>query len=534
VDKMDKFNQEFSSLSRRRFLVSGGGGLLLAFGGASALAACSSSPSSSPSTSKSRGGQVTMGQGIWVTSLDLTAFSASGLTTSSTSLYTAAAIFDLLVYFSSTGSVEMRTAESLVSSDNRVWDLTIRPGISFSDGTPYDAAAVQFNWQRIQDPATQSPQQPVAAAIASMEVVDPLHLRVTLDAVNAHFPGVVAQSLAAIGSPTAIKAMGNAAYALRPVGAGPFVVKSYVPESTLALAPNPKFWEAGYPLLDSLNFSLITSAAQRATALESGSIQIAGFSDDYGESANLKSAGYPSMTISSNGGTDVLFNMTKPPFNDVRARRAVALAINRDQINSLAFEGAGTTADGLFLPGNPLSDAVFNMPYDQQMAQQSLDSYTAEHGELRFTLTTPQGDAQIAQVLQSQLSGLRGMSMSISTVTNTALTPLLKTTQFQAAVYATAFVAPDAQVAAILLPQGTKNFSKYNSPQMTKLIQEANATNDTTQRKELYDGIQQLLLTDIPLVFVTRLSNPVVWQHNLTDVECFADGSPWFYKMSVS
>lgn len=95
------------------------------------------------------------------------------------------AIYDVLNYEDpATGDVQNRIAESFTSSDGVVWTLTIRPNVRFTDGTPYDAAAVKFNWERIGDPVNRSNVAAAEQTIASMDVTGPLILKITLKAPN--------------------------------------------------------------------------------------------------------------------------------------------------------------------------------------------------------------------------------------------------------------------------------------------------------------------------------------------------------------
>src|SRR5687768_14233333 len=125
------------------------------------------------------------------------------------------AVYDSLVLTDNkTNEVQPILAESLTSTDNIVWTLKLRPNIKFSDGTPYDAEAVKYNWDRHGDPANKST---AAATIAGMttEVVDPLTVKITLKVENGSFPRVVASQLNWQASPSAVKAKG-ATYATKP------------------------------------------------------------------------------------------------------------------------------------------------------------------------------------------------------------------------------------------------------------------------------------------------------------------------------
>src|SRR5687768_10641986 len=115
-------------------------------------------------------------------------------------------------------------AESLTAAgtDFATWTLKLRPGITFSDGSAYDAEAVKVNWERLKVPENRSPSRGIAASIASLTVKDPTTLEIKLVAPNAHFPNSVSRfgGMNYIASPTAIKNKHDLVN--KPIGAGPF------------------------------------------------------------------------------------------------------------------------------------------------------------------------------------------------------------------------------------------------------------------------------------------------------------------------
>jgi peptide/nickel transport system substrate-binding protein len=139
------------------------------------------------------------------------------------------ALYDTFVWQdANTGNIVPSTLESMSSTDGVTWLLKVRPGIKFTDGTSYDAAAIKYNWDRCLDPATACAN---AATMAAMKYdpIDPLTLKVTLNAPNSQFPRIISAggSIGAIASPAALKAAGSQANYLNgtPVGAGPFMWK---------------------------------------------------------------------------------------------------------------------------------------------------------------------------------------------------------------------------------------------------------------------------------------------------------------------
>src|SRR3954451_24413026 len=179
-------------------------------------------------------------------------------------------IFDMLVYSDlKDGQVKPQTAESLTSTDALVWTLKIKPNIKFSDGTNYDAAAVKTNWLRLQDPANTAMRAAQANQMQTIDVVDPLTLKVTLKSKNAVFPQVVAL-IPFIGSPASIQQQGNDKFTNTPVGAGPFTLKEWVRDSRMVLVRNPTYWRAPLPYLDKVIARTIQDESQRINTFQSG------------------------------------------------------------------------------------------------------------------------------------------------------------------------------------------------------------------------------------------------------------------------
>src|SRR5262249_12531733 len=147
---------------------------------------------------------------------------------------------DLVINNAQTGQVDPGTAESLTSSDGVTWNLKLRSGIKFTDGTNYDAAAVKFNWDRHADPANRSPQLGNVTAM-TYYVTDPLTLKLALKQQNNQLPRLLARALGYIGSPKALTDRGTG-FMANPVGAGPFMLKDWTRDSQMTLVRNPSYW----------------------------------------------------------------------------------------------------------------------------------------------------------------------------------------------------------------------------------------------------------------------------------------------------
>ncbi|PXW25143.1 UNVERIFIED_CONTAM: extracellular solute-binding protein (family 5) [Williamsia faeni] len=177
----------------------------------------------------------------------------------------------LLINNPETLEIEYKMATDFSTADGgTTFALTLRPGLTFTDGTPLDAAAVKFNWDRLRDPGLGSTAIRQAAQVNSSEVVDATTLKVTLAARNPHFvQGIVTTSMNWIASPTAL-AKGTAEFDENPVGAGPFSLTRWSRQNLIELEKNPQYWDAPRPYLDKIDIRTVVDTEQRFNSISTG------------------------------------------------------------------------------------------------------------------------------------------------------------------------------------------------------------------------------------------------------------------------
>ncbi|TCN46255.1 extracellular solute-binding protein (family 5) [Rhodococcus sp. SMB37] len=140
----------------------------------------------------------------------------------------------------------------------------------FTDGTPLDAAAVQFSWERLRDPALGSTAIRQVSQVATTEVLDETTLKVVLHDPNPSFPqGMPATSMNWIASPTAL-GNGRTAFDEAPVGAGPFELTRWMRQGAIELERNPDYWDAPKPYLDAITIRAVADTNQRVNAITTG------------------------------------------------------------------------------------------------------------------------------------------------------------------------------------------------------------------------------------------------------------------------
>jgi peptide/nickel transport system substrate-binding protein len=428
------------------------------------------------------------------------------------------AIFDFLVYVED-GNVKGSTADSLTSTDGLVWTLKLRPNIKFSDGTAYDAAAVKFNILRLQDPANAAVRAIEASSIASMDILDPVTLKFTLKGKNGIFPKILAL-MPFIGSPKAIQEKGSA-FSQSPVGAGPFMMKSWVRDSQMTLVRNPTYWNAPLPYLDQILFRTIPDDTERINTFCSGDGNFLYTPDNATVQPIVdQKCGLPN-SLATNGGRMIFMNIKKAPFTDLRVRQAVQLGIDPNDFTKVVENGSVPGAKSIYAPTSPFFDSSAPQPaYDPTKAQQLFDQVAADNGgPVAFTLNTYNVPTYIkaATYLQGTLNKYKNVKVDIQVLAVTVQLGNIANGTFQASYFGQPFDDPDpVWLTRFSCDSKTTGFC---DSQWDQALADSRASLDGNQRATIIKNAEKLLLRDIP---VTVLENSYVWVFTAPNVNGFS------------
>jgi peptide/nickel transport system substrate-binding protein len=398
------------------------------------------------------------------------------------------------------------------SADLMSLTVDLRPGVTFHDGTPFDADAVVFNVLRYRD--NSSPASQYVQVVDKVETVTPAQVKFTFKAPNANFISIMTFGYAAfIGSPTAIKADAKA-YGLKPVGAGPFKVESHKPGEELVLTKFDKFWDAGKVNLTEIRY--ITTSADAQVAYQhvvSGSVdsvQVSGSStppNTLTEADNNDAISF--LAGPDNSYTFLPINTYKAPFNRLEARQAIDYCTDRE---SIAKNVQGGWAKPAYVVAGPDSDyypeggvdgarKIFPYSYDPAKGKELVQQL----GGLEFSLINIGGQYQvIAQAMAQQWTEC-GMKVQVQTVDGPALAEAYANGNYQMAYapngglndpsFYRTFQVPNT-------PQGSNGFARAH-PEIPKLIDSANGTADKVRLKEIwgkvFSQVNQLAVT-IPVI----------------------------------
>ncbi|MBP2312668.1 ABC transporter substrate-binding protein [Azospirillum soli] len=257
------------------------------------------------------------------------------------------------------------------------WTFKLRPGVKFHDGSPFDAKAVAWNFEKLLNkdaPHFDARQASLvgfrAASVASTKVIDDLTIEFTTKTPDSFLPYQL--SFILMASPAQYEAVGKdwAKFAAQPSGTGPFKLDKLVPRERAELTPNKAYWDvARVPKLDKLVLIPMPEANTRTAALLSGQVDLIE-APPPDTVARLKSSG---MQITSNPYPHIwpyhLSRLPDSPWNDIRVRKAANLAIDRDGLTEL-LGGFAVPATGHVMKGTPwYGKPTFDIKYDPEAAR---------------------------------------------------------------------------------------------------------------------------------------------------------------------
>lgn len=344
------------------------------------------------------GGMLTIGADADPIGLDpttVTAFSSSDFL---------ALIYTGLLRWNAEMGIEPDLAVSYEMPDEKTYIFKLREGVKFHNGQDFTADDVKHTFDRILDPATASKLRAQYSSISAVTVVDPFTVKFELEAPNAAFLNYLATA-----PDGAIVPKGVEDLATKPVGTGPFVFESYQPNQQFTLTANPDYYEEGLPYLSKVVFRFYKDQSTLSSALRSKAIDMTWLKDP--KVAALMTRTSPQL-VSAPGQTSRTFpiwlNMKAKPFDDIRVRRALSLATDREACVQTVLGGSGKV--GAMIPESQVGgyDGVGEMPYyrhDPEAAKKLLAEAGypdgIDLGDYIVVAANPL-DVACAQILQQQ------------------------------------------------------------------------------------------------------------------------------------
>lgn len=438
-----------------------------------------------------------------------------------------AAVYGALVTFLAEGSkTEPWMAESLeANADFTQWTLKLRPGLVFSDGTPFDAEAVRVNWARPTDPANRSPSLAFASSIANLQVADATTLVATLKTPNAHFAADLSRrTMNYIASP---KAIAGGELAAKPVGAGPFLMQSWQRDSHMEFVRNPNYYDAPRPYLDSLTIRVIPEDEPRIDTYTTGSLD--GFYSNIPSSIDRgeKDGSGTGYSIPLADAIILMPNNSSAPFDDVRMRTVLQLAVDREAMVEVASPGS-VAATNFTIEGTDWYAPGAELPsHDMDEAQRLVDEVVAEKGgPIRLSMISSQSNPAQAEFVQTSLSQLENVEVSVDVLDSPTFIAKVRAAEYQLVAWGLPWLDPDVSIGTFFGTGLSTNYSKYSNAEVDALIKQSAVTDDLAERVDLYSQVFETVVEDAGVVPLWHGAFGWVFTDDIHDVDMYEDGIP--------
>ncbi|HSV30562.1 MAG TPA: glutathione ABC transporter substrate-binding protein [Atribacteraceae bacterium] len=423
---------------------------------------------------------------------------------------------ETLIYLDVDGTLQPALAVSWEpAEDDMSWLINLREGVRFHDGTPFNAEAVKYNLDRfmgVEDPAKAAIFSFLLGEVSSVEVVDEYTIQVHLKKPFAPIASHLSHSFIGMHSPASLEALPEGEFAQAPVGTGPFKFVSWDRGEQITMRRNEDYWD-GAPKLDTVTFKFVPEAGSRVIMLETGEVHaiMAVPPTDIvrlDEDPDIDIVRQTSVRLIYIG-----FNLEREIFQDVRVRRAINHAVNKDVLIEAIFQGVGEPSSAPIVPVIFGYHTVGPYEYDPEKARALLAEAGYPDG-FEIELFHPTGrypqDATVTEAVQAMLQEV-GITARLTTYDwGTYLaTVIVPPEQAEHDMYMLGWgtVTLDADYGLYALFHSSQwpprnNVSYYANAEVDALLDEARITPDRGVREQLYAQAIELIWNDAPWLFL--------------------------------
>ena len=431
-----------------------------------------------------------------------------------------AAIYDVLFRFDpETNEYVPQLAESMTpNEDFTVWTLTLRDGITYSDGAPLTAQLVSDNIDRFFADGVRNASGVYFVNMESKRVVDERTLEITLAKPWVEFPFVFADepgmivNTAAIGDdPTAFAAQPPDA-----AGLGPYVVERNAPNEELVLRARDDYW-GGPVCIETLRFVFVPGSQATYDAFNNDELDVAFLRDPVVIQSALD-AGDASYFAQQDSGAGMLVNHAEgTPTADPRLREAIALAIDTDIVNERVYQGALNTGKTLIQEGSRFySDAVEEMPTDLERAAELVEEAKADgyDGAIRVLCSTNPPAPDTATTIAGMLEGV-GFDVTVDSLDQTEQISAVISGDFDVACWGLN-IGPDTGISAMVRNLATgQNRNAYTNPEMDAALDVMLAAEGEEELQAAAAEVDSIYNQDFVSVPFGSIDEGVVWQDDV-------------------
>jgi peptide/nickel transport system substrate-binding protein len=408
-------------------------------------------------------------------------------------------LYEGLVRLDENGRVLPLLASSWsISDDGLTYSFKLQPGVKFHDGTPFDSSIVKFSLDRARAPDSTNAQKQFFEPIDHVETPDALTAVIKLK----HPTGLFLYWLA-WGDSIMVAPRSVATNKTHPIGTGPFKFKRWVQGDRILLERNPDYWQKGKPKLDAVTFRFIGDPQAQAAALRAGDVDsFPEFSAAELFGAFQKDSRFATLIGATPNKLVAGMNNARKPFDDIRVRQALMMAVDRKAVMEGAYSGLGTLIGSHFAPSDEgYIDLTGVLPYDPEKAKKLL----AEAGYARgftFTMKVPQMSyaTRAAQIMQGMFAEV-GVTMNIvpSEFPAKWIQEVFTNTDYDMT------IIDHAEPMDIDIYARPKYYFNYHNPEFNRIVTQAFATSDEKKRDHLLGEAQRILAEQVPALYLFDL-----------------------------
>lgn len=491
---------------------------------ATVLAGCSSSTGSEQAVpGNETTAEAPKGGGVLVVArkADATTLDPHFITNNPSANYVLGKVYEGLVQRDKNMEYQPALATEWKQLDDKTWEFKLRQGVTFHDGTPFNADAVKKTFDRIFTKELNSTKAAVFAMVKEVKVTDEFTVQFILDYPYAPLLASLVGNDGSIMSPKAIDQYGKE-MARHPVGTGPFAFESWTPGQEMTLVKNDAYW-GNKAKVDKIVYKVVPEDATRIAMVEAGEAHIA---DNLPSSDLERAEASTSMNVVRAAGLGVEwigFNTRKKPFDDVRVRQAIAHAIEKEVIIKGVYNGVGGSAVSALSPKvigfNP---NLQDYDYDVNKAKQLLAEAGLANGFKTSIITDDRKERiNLAEVLQSQLKGI-GIDVEVKIMEYGAYLAAAAKGEHEIEIGGWGNATGDGDSVQYSVFHSDSfgdagNHSFYANPEVDKLIEAARQEQDPQKRNEIYAKIQEIELKEAPLIPIRTIDYVAVTTKNVKD-----------------
>ncbi|CEG21305.1 Glutathione-binding protein GsiB precursor [Planococcus massiliensis] len=390
-----------------------------------------------------------------------------------------------------------KLAESFENPDELTWTIKLKEGITFQDGTPFNAEAVKYTFDKLRDPATAAPRASLLEPVEEITAVDETTVEIKTKYPYGSMVAALSHSNASIISPAADEKQD---LMKEPVGTGPFKFVSWSTGDQIVLEKNEDYW-GGAPSLSKVTFKVVPEVSTAISMLQTGEIN---FLDALPGEQLSRIEAIKNVEVTKQEGTPVYWlspNHSTERGQNPEFRKAIAAAVDRDaiveQMNGLAVRNDSIIGPKLFGYSEAASSGA--TAYDPEAAKKLVEENGFGDEPVKLLAANRGTFVQMAEIVQSQLTEA-GFKVEIETMEWATFLDTARAGNYDLTFLSWSNVTGDGS--EMLYPNfhsdnvGVSNMSQYSNPEFDQLVEQSRTTVDQAEREKYLNQANGILLKE--------------------------------------